>query len=131
MRRLIYPLREMIGDFEKIEESHINPNIRIFIRDLYDHTLQVIETIEIFRDTTSSLLDLYINSTSNKTNDIMKVLTILSSIFIPLTFIVGVYGMNFANMPELQYKYGYFILLGVMLMVFVSIIFYFKRRKWL
>jgi len=131
LRRSVYPLREMVAGFEKLDEplfSHIN---KVFARDLYDHTIKVIETVEIFRDMTSSLLDLYINSVSNKMNEVMKVLTIMTSIFIPLSFISGVYGMNFQNMPELGYKYGYFIVLGVMAVVFVGMLIYLKRRRWL
>jgi magnesium transporter len=131
LRRTIFPLREMISRFEKLEEPLISNNIKVFIRDLYDHTIKVIETIEILRDMSSGLLDLYMNSTSNKMNEIMKVLTIMTSIFIPLTFIVGVYGMNFKYMPELEYRYGYFAILGVMVVVVIAMLIYLKRRKWL
>ena len=131
LRRTVYPLREMIGRFEKLEEPLISNSIKIFIRDLYDHTVKVIENIEVLRDMTSGLLDLYMNTTSNKMNEIMKVLTIMTSIFIPLTFIAGVYGMNFTNMPELQHKYGYFMILGVMVVVVLGMLYYLKRKKWL
>jgi len=131
LRRTVYPLREMIGRFEKLEEPLISNSIKIFIRDLYDHTVKVIENIEVLRDMTSGLLDLYMNTTSNKMNEIMKVLTIMTSIFIPLTFIAGVYGMNFTNMPELQHKYGYFMILGVMIVVVLGMLYYLKRKKWL
>jgi len=131
LRRTVYPLREMIGRFEKLEEPLISNSIKIFIRDLYDHTVKVIENIEVLRDMTSGLLDLYMNTTSNKMNEIMKVLTIMTSIFIPLTFIAGVYGMNFTNMPELQHKYGYFVILGVMVFVVLGMLYYLKRKKWL
>ena len=131
LRRTIFPLREMIGRFEKLEEPLISNNIKVFIRDLYDHTIKVIETIEVLRDMSSGLLDLYMNSTSNKMNEIMKVLTIMTSIFIPLTFIAGVYGMNFKYMPELEYRYGYFAILGVMVIVVIAMLIYLKRRKWL
>lgn len=131
LRRSVYPLREVISKFEKIDETILNPDVRIFIRDLYDHTVQVIETIEVLRESASGLLDLYMNSVSNKMNEIMKVLTIMASIFIPLTFIAGVYGMNFDYMPELGYKYGYFVIWGVMILVSVGLLIYFKRKKWL
>jgi len=131
LRRAVYPMREMVAAFEKLEEPLFSHSNKVFTRDLYDHTIKVIETVEIFRDMTSSLLDLYINSVSNKMNEVMKVLTIMTSIFIPLSFIAGVYGMNFQNMPELGYKYGYYIVLGVMAVVFAGIILYLKRRKWL
>lgn len=131
LRRTVYPLREMVAAFEKLDEPLFSESNKVFTRDLYDHTIKVIETVEIYRDMTSSLLDLYINSVSNKMNEVMKVLTIMTSIFIPLTFIAGIYGMNFRYMPELTYKYGYFIVLGVMAVVFIGIIIYLKRRKWL
>jgi magnesium transporter len=131
LRRTVYPLREMVAAFEKLDEPLFSDSNKVFTRDLYDHTIKVIETVEIYRDMTSSLLDLYINSVSNKMNEVMKVLTIMTSIFIPLSFIAGVYGMNFKNMPELDHKYGYYIVLGVMAVVFVGIILYLKRRKWL
>jgi magnesium transporter len=131
LRRTINPLREMIGRFEKLEEPLISNGIKVFIRDLYDHTIKVIETIEVLRDMTSGLLDLYMNSTSNKMNETIKVLTILSSIFIPLTFIAGVYGMNFKFMPELEYKYGYFVILGFMALVVLAMLYYLRRKKWL
>ncbi len=130
LRRTIYPLREMVGKFEKLEEPIINSDIKVFIRDLYDHTVKVIENIEVLRDMTTGLLDLYMNSTSNKMNEIMKVLTIMSAIFIPLTFIAGVYGMNFINMPELKTKNGYFVVLGVMFSVFIGMVVFLKRKKW-
>jgi magnesium transporter len=131
LRRAVYPLREIISNFEKLEDPHVKPDTKIFIRDLYDHTIQVIETIELFREMASSLLDLYMNSVSNKMNEIMKVLTIMASIFIPLTFLAGVYGMNFDNIPELHFKYGYFIFWGVMVAIFVLMIYFFRRKKWL
>jgi magnesium transporter len=131
LRRTIYPLRELVGKFEKLEEPIISTDIKVFIRDLYDHTIKVIENIEVLRDMTSGLLDLYMNSTSNKMNEIMKVLTIMSAIFIPITFIAGLYGMNFVNIPELNYKYGYFVILGVMLVVLIGMLIFLKRKKWI
>lgn len=131
LRRTIYPLREMVGKFEKLEEPIINSDIKVFIRDLYDHTIKVIENIEVLRDMTAGLLDLYMNSASNRMNEIMKVLTIMSAIFIPMTFIAGVYGMNFSNMPELSFKYGYFVVLGVMLVVLIGMLIFLKRKKWI
>lgn len=131
LRRSVYPLREVISQFGKIEEPGIDKNTQVFIRDLYDHTIQVIETIEVFRDMATSLLDLYMNSVSNKMNEIMKVLTIIATIFIPLTFVAGIYGMNFTHMPELSWRYGY---VGVMIFMFVAallMLVYFKRKRWL
>ncbi len=131
LRRTVYPLREMVAAFEKLEEPLFSHNNKVFTRDLYDHAIKVIETVEIYRDMTSSLLDLYINSVSNKMNEIMKVLTIMTSLFIPLSFIAGVYGMNFDNMPELHHKYGYYIVWGVMIVVFIGLLIFLKRRKWM
>jgi magnesium transporter len=130
LRRTIYPLREMVGKFEKLEEPIINSDIKVYIRDLYDHTIKVTENIEVLRDMTSGLLDLYMNNASNKMNEIMKVLTIMSAIFIPLTFIAGVYGMNFKYMPELQTQNGYFVVLGIMLAVFIGMVIFLKSKKW-
>lgn len=131
LRRSIYPLREVVSKLEKHEGEFIQSETKLFIRDLYDHIVQVIETVEVFRDSTSGLLDLYMNSVSNKMNGIMKLLTIVSTMFIPLTFIAGIYGMNFKYMPELEYQYGYFIALFAMLFLAVLMILYFKRKKWL
>ena len=131
LRRSIYPLREVISRFEKLDNPIIHEDTKIFIRDLYDHTIRVIETIEILRDMASGLLDLYMNSVSNKMNEVMKVLTIMASIFIPLTFIAGIYGMNFEHMPELHYKYGYFAVWVVMVTLVIGMLIYFKRKKWL
>jgi magnesium transporter len=131
LRRSVYPLREVISKFEKIDESILHPDVRVFIRDLYDHTIQVIDTIEVMRESALALLDLYMNSVSNKMNEIMKVLTIMASIFIPLTFVAGVYGMNFDNMPELHWNYSYFVVWGVMILMVIGMLIYFKRKKWL
>lgn len=131
IRRSIYPLREVVNRLEKIEEPVLSQGLGIYIRDLYDHTLRVMETIESFRDTVSGLLDLYMNSVSNRMNEIMKVLTIIATIFIPLTFIAGVYGMNFDNMPELHWENAYFGALGIMLLIFIGMLIYFRRKKWL
>lgn len=131
LRRSVYPLREVISKFEKIDESILNPDVRVFIRDLYDHTIQVIDTIEVMRESAMALLDLYMNSVSNKMNEIMKVLTIMASIFIPLTFVAGIYGMNFEYMPELQWNYGYFGVWGIMILMVIGMLIYFKSKKWL
>ncbi len=124
-------MREVINKFEKMDEPIVSKEIKVFIRDLYDHSIQVIETIELFREMSSGLLDLYMNSVSNKMNEIMKVLTIMASIFIPLTFIAGVYGMNFEYMPELGFKNAYFVIWGVMILCAIGMLFYFKNKKWL
>ncbi|EON78928.1 Magnesium and cobalt transport protein CorA [Lunatimonas lonarensis] len=131
LRRSVYPLREVVGRFEKMEEPVVSEGTRVFIRDLYDHTIQVIENIEVLRDIATSLLDLYMNSVSNKMNEVMKVLTIIATLFIPLTFIVGVYGMNFDYMPELKWRYGYFVVLGLMFVAVLGMMYFFRRRRWL
>lgn len=131
LRRSVYPLREVIGSFDKYAEHKISPEVRPFIRDLYENTIQVIETMEVFRDMSSGVLDLYMNSLSNRMNNIMKVLTIISTIFIPLSFVAGVYGMNFDNMPELHWQNGYFYVLGGMGAVVLGMLFFFRRKNWL
>lgn len=131
LRRSIYPLREVVNRIGKMELHPINPQTKIFINDLYDHSIQVIENIEVMREMVTGMLELYMNSISNRMNSVMKVLTIIATIFIPLTFIAGVYGMNFKYMPELEWRFGYFIILLVMLLVALSMLYYFKRKKWL
>jgi magnesium transporter len=131
LRKSVWPLREVISVLLRGESRLIRPNTGIFLRDVYDHTIQVIDTIETFRDMVSGMLDIYMSSVSNKMNEVMKVLTIFAAIFIPLTFIAGVYGMNFQYMPELGWQWGYFGILLVMLLVGVILVFYFKRKKWL
>lgn len=131
IRRSVFPMREAVSRFEKLEVPYMNSETKLFIRDLHDHTIQVIETVTVFKDTVSGLMDLYMSSVSNRMNNVMKVLTIVSTIFIPLTFIAGIYGMNFTNMPELEYKYGYLITMIAMAILTLLMIFYFKRKKWL
>jgi len=109
----------------------IHESTSIYLRDVYDHTVQVIDTVESYRDMISGLLDIYLSSISNKMNEVMKVLTIFAAIFIPLTFIAGVYGMNFANMPELQWRYGYFVTWGMIALVALLLVKFFKKRRWL
>ncbi|MDP8227630.1 MAG: magnesium/cobalt transporter CorA [Candidatus Celaenobacter polaris] len=130
LRKSVWPLREVINAMHHSESELIDESINVYLRDVYDHTIQVIDTIESYRDMVSGLLDIYLSSISNKMNEVMKVLTIIATIFIPLTFIAGIYGMNFAYMPELQWKWGYFAVLSVMLGVFVGMLIYFKRKKW-
>ncbi|WP_439488058.1 magnesium/cobalt transporter CorA [Algoriphagus sp.] len=131
LRRSVYPLREVIGSFDKYADDKISAETRPFIRDLYENTIQVIETMEVFRDMSSGVLDLYMNSLSNRMNNIMKMLTIISTIFIPLSFVAGVYGMNFDNMPELHFKYGYFIVMGGMTVAVIGMLLFFRKKNWL
>ena len=131
LRKSVWPLREVISNLERIETPLIHESTRIYLRDVYDHTIQVIDTIESFRDMVSGMLDIYLSSISNKMNEVMKVLTIFASIFIPLTFIAGVYGMNFAFMPELNWRWSYPAVLIFMALAGISMLFYFRRKKWL
>jgi len=130
LRKSVWPLREGINILERSESPLIQESTGIFLRDVYDHTIQVIDTIETFRDMVSGMLDIYLSSISNRMNEVMKVLTIIATIFIPLTFIAGIYGMNFKYMPELEWRWAYFGVLSVMLVVGILMIFYFRRRKW-
>lgn len=131
LRKAVWPLREVINGILKGVGKILNEHNEIYYRDLYDNTIQVIETTEMYRDTISGLRDLAFSNISNKMNDIMKTLTVMSSIFTPLTFIVGLYGMNFDNMPELHAKYGYFIVLGIMGVILLILLYLFRRSKWL
>jgi magnesium transporter len=131
MRKSVWPLRELTNNLEKTESSLILDATKPYLRDVYDHTIQIIDTVESFRDMVSGMLDIYLSSISNKMNAVMKVLTIIATIFIPLTFIAGIYGMNFKDMPELGWKWGYPIVLIIMAVVAVVMLIYFKRKKWL
>ena len=131
MRRAIFPLREVISRVEKIEHSLIHNRTLTYYRDIYDHLIQVSENVDIYREMIWSLMDMYMTTISNKMNEVMKVLTIIATIFIPLTFIAGIYGMNFEYIPELQYRYGYFVLWGVMIVLFLAMLMYFRKKKWL
>ena len=137
LRRSVWPLREVISGLQRGESKLIHKSTQIYVRDMYDHTIQVIDTIETFRDMISGMLDIYMSSVSNKMNEVMKVLTIFAAIFIPLTFVVGIYGMNFDpraspfNMPELGWQYGYPMVCVVMISVAVIMLYYFRRKKWL
>ena len=131
VRRAIFPLREILSRIEK-EDSHlIQKSTVTYYRDIYDHLIQVSDNIEIYREMIWSLMDMYMTTISNKMNEVMKMLTIMASIFIPLTFIAGIYGMNFEYIPELNYRYSYFVLWGIMILIFIAMLYYFKRKKWL
>jgi len=131
LRKSIWPLRELINGLERCESTLIHESTGVYLRDVYDHTIQIIDTVESYRDMISGMVDIYLSSISNKMNEVMKVLTIFASIFIPLTFIAGLYGMNFEFMPELTWHWGYFALLGFMVSVGVSLVVYFRRKRWL
>jgi len=131
LRKSIWPLREVISNLERGESPLIHEYLNAYLRDVYDHTIQIIDTVESLRDMISGLLDVYLSSISNRMNEVMKVLTIFASIFIPLTFVAGIYGMNFRFMPELEWDWGYFVVLFIMALAAGAMLVYFKRKKWL
>lgn len=132
LRKAVWPIRELISNFERSENKLIKKTTRIFLRDLYDHTIRVIDTVETFRDLLSGMMDIYLSSQSNRMNEVMKVLTIITTLFVPVTFIAGVYGMNFKhNFPEIESSYGYPAVMAFMLAIILGLLLYFKRKKWL
>ncbi|MDD5713190.1 MAG: magnesium/cobalt transporter CorA, partial [Smithellaceae bacterium] len=131
LRKSVWPLRETISSLERTESALIDEATRIYFKDIYDHTVTIIDTIETFRDMLSGMLDIYLSSVSNRMNEVMKVLTVIATIFMPLTFIVGVYGMNFKFMPELEWTYGYLMVWAIIIVVSVTMVIYFLRKKWL
>ncbi len=130
LRKSIWPLREVLSRLDKSESTLISPPIAIFFRDTYDHTIQIIDTIEVYREILSGVLEVYLSNISLKMNGVMKVLTVISTIFMPLTFIAGVYGMNFDMMPELHWKYGYIFVWAIMCAVVAAMIYYFRKKGW-
>jgi magnesium transporter len=131
LRKAVWPLREVLSSLTRDESRLISAETRLFLRDVYDHTIHIIDTIETIRDLLSGMLDLYVSSVSNRMNEIMKVLTIFASVFMPLTFIAGVYGMNFRYMPELALPWAYPATLLLMLGVAVGLMSFFRWKKWL
>ncbi len=137
LRRAIWPMRETLATLLRDEGRLIHPETRVYINDCYDHTVQLMDLIETYREISSSLVEMYLSSLSNRLNEVMKVLTMIATIFIPLTFIVGVYGMNFDpdasrwNMPELRWEYGYVACLALMTAVTLALLVYFRRRGWI
>ena len=131
LRKSVWPLREVLNGLLREESKLIRKTTHIYLRDLYDHTIQVIDTIETYRDMISGMLDIYMSSISNKMNEVMKVLTIFAAIFIPLTFIAGVYGMNFKHMPELSIPWAYPAVWVIIVLVGVSLLVFFKHKKWI
>lgn len=137
LRRIFWPQREVVNGLLREDHRPISEGTRLYLRDCYDHSIQIMELLETYREMTSSMLDVYLSSVTHHTNEIMRVLTIIATIFIPLTFIAGVYGMNFGNnsdspwaMPELNWYYGYPLIWLVMMGVAVLLLVFFKRRKW-
>ncbi len=130
LHKSVWPMREVLSFLERGESLLVQESTEIYIRDLYDHIVQVMDTTETLRDILSSMLDVYLSSSSNRMNEIMKVLTIISTVFMPLSFIVGVYGMNLKNMPELNWPWMYPVLWMIMLGISLFMLMYFKRKKW-
>ncbi|MDD2902093.1 MAG: magnesium/cobalt transporter CorA [Syntrophales bacterium] len=131
LRKSVWPLREVIGRLERRESDLIQEATGIYFKDVYDHTIIAVDNIETYRDILSGMLDIYLSSISNRLNEIMKVLTVIATIFMPLTFLAGVWGMNFKYMPELHWIWGYPAALGLMLAIALSMLRYFRRKKWL
>lgn len=131
LRKAVWPVREVASFLERSESPLIQTTTRIYFRDIFDHSLQLIDLIETFRDVAAGMLDIYLSSLSNKLNEVMKVLTIISTIFIPLTFLAGLYGMNFKNMPELGWRFGYYGVLALMIAAVVFMLFFFRRKRWI
>jgi len=131
LRKQIWPLREMVNLLRKGEFERIEATTQVFLSDVHDHVIQVLDTIEVYRETLNGLLELYHSALSNRMNEVMKVLTIIATIFIPITFVAGIYGMNFDFMPELHWRLGYLGVWGVICAIAVAMILYFKRKDWL
>jgi magnesium transporter len=131
VRRVVWPLRELVSGLRRKESPLIKETTEIYLRDVYDHTVQVMDTVELYREMLSGMLDIYLSSVSNRLNSVMKVLTIIATIFMPLTFIAGIYGMNFKYMPELEWRWGYPAIWLIVVAIGISMLIYFKKRKWL
>ena len=131
LRRFVWPERDVVNSLLHGDSEFVQPQTKIYLRDLYDHTVQIMDLIESYRDVATSLMDMYLSSVGLRTNEIMRVLTVISSIFIPLTFLAGVYGMNFKHMPELETSWGYPILWVLMIVIAVGQLIFFHRKKWL
>lgn len=131
LHKAVWPLREVISFLLRRESSLIQDSTMPYLRDVYDHVVQAIDSIEINRDILATMLDLYLSSVSYRTNEIMKVLTIIATIFMPLTFLAGVYGMNFEHMPELSWQYGYLLIWIIMITLGVFMLYFFRKKKWI
>lgn len=131
LRKAIWPMREVLSHLLQISRDAISSYTQVYLRDVYDHAMQAIDTLEIFRDMLSGMLDIYLSSLTARMNEVMKVLTIIATVFIPVTFVASIYGMNFDYMPELHWRYGYFYALSIMLMIVIWMVIYFRRKKWI
>jgi magnesium transporter len=137
LRRMLWPQREVINQLLRGDQALVQEDTLIYLRDCYDHTIQVMDLLETYRDMTGSMLEIYLSSVNNQMNQVMRLLTVIATIFIPLTFIAGVYGMNFDrnagpwNMPELGWHYGYLLIWAIMILVALVMLVFFRRRKWI
>ena len=131
VRRAVWPVRDMLNGLMRTESRLVTEGTKVFLRDVYDHAVRIIDTVEVLRDVTSGMIDLYLSNVSHRTNEVMKTLTVVASIFIPLTFIVGLYGMNFDYMPELDIPWAYPALVGLMVVLAAAMVWHFRRRGWL
>lgn len=131
LRKAIWPMREAISHLLHVEDNFITPFTKVYLRDVYDHSVQTIDTLETFRDMLASLLDMYLSSITNRMSEIMKTLTIITTIFIPITAIASIYGMNFQYLPGLHWYWGFMITLGVMVAIAIAMLIYFRRKKWI
>ena len=131
LRRTIWPLREVISQLIRQETPLVEKAIEVYLKDLYDHTVQIADSVETYRDMVTGLLDVYLSSVSNRMNEVMKVLTMIATIFIPLSFLAGLYGMNFEYMPELQWRWGYFGVLGIFVFVAGGMLIFFRKKGWI
>ena len=131
LRRAAWPLREVISNLQRSESELVRADTRPYLQDVYDHTIQIMDTVETFRDILGGMVEIYMSSLSNKMNEVMKVLTMIATVFIPLTFVVGVYGMNFDHMPELRWRLGYPLIMLIMTFSAWGMIYYFRRKKWI
>lgn len=131
LRKAVWPLREMVGAIERGQSPLFRESTMVYVRDVYDHTAQVLETLEMYREMVSAMLDIYLSSLSNKMNEVIKMLTIISTLFMPLTFVVGLYGMNFKYMPELEWPWGYPAVLAVLALLALLMLWFFRRRRWI
>lgn len=131
LRKSVWPLREVLSRLSRDESPLISDETRLFLRDVYDHSIHVLDTIDTLRELLVGMLDLYLSSSSNRMNEVMKVLTIIATLFMPLTFIAGVYGMNFEHMPELGWRWGYPLVMLLMLGVSGGLLLAFRRRRWI
>lgn len=130
LHKTVLPVRTFVGSLERIDSPLIRASTHVYIRDLYDHIIQISDTVETFREISTSLLDIYHSGLSNRMNEVMKVLTVIATIFIPLTFIAGIYGMNFRYMPELEWRWGYPLIWLIIILIAVFMLLYFRKKNW-